>query len=262
MTKNRTRVLAVLLWITALSCGAATSGFAQTQARAAGTAAEDSKRAVEQALDRGDYKKAYALLRPLAEAGDPWAQVNYGGLTLSGLAGRPDPAEACKWFQRAAEQGSAPGQSNLGECYYRGEGVAKDWARAVEWFQKAADQGDPAAQNNLGAMYAQGEGVTADVAEAVKWLERAASQGYPQAMHNLSKIYRTGRPGLPKDYRSAYKWTILACAKGYQPACMYPRALEEDITVRELYEAREEIRQWAKLHPEAMGPGEMVSRPK
>jgi len=250
------RVSVALCWAAVLNCVGVTSTL--PDAVAAGGNSDEAWRALEQ----GDYKKASSLLRPLAEAGDPEAQANYGALILEGLAGRSDPVEACKWFQRAADQGYAHGQDLFGECYYRGQGVPKEWSKAVEWYRKAAEQGDAGAQNNLGAMYSQGEGVAADTTEAVKWFERAALQGQPQAMHNLSKIYYDGRPDLPKDYRAAYKWTILACAKGYQPACMFPRALEDEVTIRQLYEATKELREWGELHPDAMKRVQIGPRPK
>ena len=66
------------------------------------------------AFSRGDYANAIQLLRPVADAGDPEAQVM------------------------------------LADIYYEGRGVPKDYAQAVDWFRKAADQGAPLGQFYLG----------------------------------------------------------------------------------------------------------------
>jgi len=249
------RVSSVLFCVVALSLSGVTAGL--DEARAAGDAAKEANRALEQR----DYKKAYKLLRPLAEAGDPWAQLSYGGLTLAGFGGRPDPIEACTWFQKAAEQGYAPAQGNFGECYYQGHGVPKDLGKAFEWYRKSAEQGDAGGENNLGAMYAQGEGVPADAKEAVQWFERSALHGNMQGMYNLAKVYFQGRPDLPKDYELAFKWGLLANLKGDERAYVLWRSAEEELTIRQMYRARKEARRWAELHPDAMQELQLFKAP-
>jgi TPR repeat protein len=97
---------------------------------------EDAK----QAYDRGDYKTAYRLNKPLAE------------------------------------RGSSVAQSNLGLMYYHSRGVSQDYAEAMKWFRKAADQGDADAQYSLGLMYAIGKGVPQDYVLAYMWLNLASTR--------------------------------------------------------------------------------------
>jgi len=92
------------------------------------------------ALDRGDYKTAYRLIKPLAEHGLPEAQFNLG-LMYDKQRGVPqDFAEAVKWYRKAAEQGNAEAQYNLGMMYFAGLGVPKDYALAHMWFYLATSR--------------------------------------------------------------------------------------------------------------------------
>ena len=125
------------------------------------------------ALERKDFPAAVALLTPLAEQGNAFAQVNLACLT------------------------------------FEGDGIAADAAQAAKWYRLAAEQGDENAQYNLGVMYENGKGVDRDLAEAVKWWRKAARQGYADAQYNLGAMYYNGR-GVAKDYVRAYLWKSLA----------------------------------------------------
>jgi TPR repeat protein len=57
------------------------------------------------AYQAGDYARAFAVWRPLAEAGNARAQFHLGALYLEGRLGPPDPAEAYLWLARAAAGG-------------------------------------------------------------------------------------------------------------------------------------------------------------
>ena len=80
----------------------------------------------EAAYHAGDYKKALAEFRPLAD------------------------------------QGNADAQFNLGEMYAYGHGVPQDYKEAVSWYRRAAERGHIRAQKNLGIIYAYGLEVPQD----------------------------------------------------------------------------------------------------
>ncbi len=126
------------------------------------------------ALDRKDYAAAVALLTPLAEQGNTFAQVNLAYLIFKGDGTKADPVQAAQWYRRAAEQGDENAQYNLGVMYENGEGVQRDLAEAVAWWRKAARQGYADAQYNLGAMYYNGRGVAKDYVRAYLWKSLAA----------------------------------------------------------------------------------------
>jgi uncharacterized protein len=92
------------------------------------------------ALQRGDYAAALRLLRPLADQGSVNAQVNLGGMYLSGQGVGQNFAEAAKWYRLAANQGNADGQNRLGTLYAVGRGVPKDYVIAYMWFSLSVAQ--------------------------------------------------------------------------------------------------------------------------
>jgi len=59
------------------------------------------------AYQAGDYPRAEAIWRPLAEAGNARARFHLGALYLEGRLGPPDPEAAYRWLALAAEAGQA-----------------------------------------------------------------------------------------------------------------------------------------------------------
>ena len=107
----------------------------------AGPALADPHADANAADKRGDYAAELAILKPNAEAGQPWAQNNLGNLYSSGHGVAADPVQAVFWYRKAADQGDAGGELNLGQMYEKGAGVAKDKTAAASWLRKAAEQG-------------------------------------------------------------------------------------------------------------------------
>ena len=85
-----------------------------------------------------------------------------------------DYAKAMAEFKPLAQQGDAKAQYFTGFLYHRGYGIDRDDAQAAGWFRKAADQGDSLAQFYLGKMYEKGEGVDKDLTQAHLWLSLSA----------------------------------------------------------------------------------------
>ena len=78
------------------------------------------------AYNKGDYKTAFKLWKPLAEQGNASAQSNLGVMYANGYGLPQDYKQAVKWYRLAAEQGNARAQSNLGAMYEAGKGVPQD----------------------------------------------------------------------------------------------------------------------------------------
>lgn len=134
---------------------------------------------VDSAFNSKDYSKAQALLKPLAEGGNPRAQNALGMIYDRGMGVPRNLKEALRWYRKAAEQGYVLAQSYLGSMYATGEGVSKDSVEAARWYRKAAIKGNDFSQFNLALMYIKGEGVSQDYREAYQWIRKAAAQGYP-----------------------------------------------------------------------------------
>jgi TPR repeat protein len=90
-----------------------------------------------ESVDRGDYATALRLLLPLAEKGNPDAQINLGNMYFDGNGVPLDYAESVKWYLLAADQGSADAQIALGFLYEYGEAVPQDYVQAHKWFDLA-----------------------------------------------------------------------------------------------------------------------------
>lgn len=134
-----------------------------------------------EAYEMGDYPTAYALLMPLAEAGDAQAQAKIGQMYWLGLGVAEDDAQAAKWLGEAARQGEPEARMALAMLYMLGSGVDQDDTKAAELLQPLAERGVPEAQFYLGLMYQNGRGVTEDPVEACKWLALAAREGHRKA---------------------------------------------------------------------------------
>jgi uncharacterized protein len=114
------------------------------------------------AYQRKEYAMALRQLLPVAQRGDPTAQLFVGLMYAAGQSVRQDHGEAVRWYRHAAEQGNALAQVYLGTRYAKGEGVPQDYAEAVNRYRHAAEQGNALAQVYLGTRYAKGEGVPQD----------------------------------------------------------------------------------------------------
>jgi uncharacterized protein len=95
-----------------------------------------------QAVDRGDYATALRLLKPLAEAGYPEAQINLGNMFFDGNGVARDYAESVKWYLLAADHGNTDAQIALGFLYKYGEAVHFDYVQAYKWFELAGSDSD------------------------------------------------------------------------------------------------------------------------
>jgi TPR repeat protein len=149
-----------------------------------------------------DIPKALGLLRPLAEKGIPWAQLQMGSifqheepkdlaqayfwLTLGRSTDLAEyslkkldkelPAEergrivakAAKWRQARAEKGSNIDQYCLGDMYESGVGVPKDASQAYFWYVLSGDRGWGSAIDRLADQLPAAERARVE-AQAAKW---------------------------------------------------------------------------------------------
>ena len=126
------------------------------------------------AYNKGDYKEALEIWRPLADQGDVDAQYNIGLM----YEVTQNYKEAVKWYRLAAVQGNEGAQYNIGVLYAQGHGVTQNYKEAVKWYRLAAVQEDAVAQYNIGAMYHNGQGVTKDYIRAHMWYNLSSLSGH------------------------------------------------------------------------------------
>ncbi len=181
-----------------------------------GTAEERLKQFVKH-FDAGEYDKAMALLRPLAEAGMAKAEYNMGICYEQGHGVTKDYAQAIYWYQTAADHGMAAAYTNVGHMYISGKGVPKDHDEAKRWYRKAAEAGDPVGQCNLGYMLEQSTGEDWNTEEIIKWYSKAAEQGNAQAQNNLGNFMIT-QNGYEAEYDlfEAFRLILKSAEQGNQ----------------------------------------------
>jgi len=83
----------------------------------------------------------------------------------------------------------------------------------LDFLERAARRGDPAAAERLGEIFDSGEHVHADRARAAGYFRAAALGGREGAAHFLGLACSAAR-GVPRDYREALAWLIVAKARG------------------------------------------------
>ena len=209
-------------------------------------ASEPFDEAVE-AAHRGEYTRAEAEFRRLADAEDARGQKGLGVLYLRGTGVEKDIARAVEWFRLAAQLVYHTAQSNLGLLYDNGWGVPQDYAQAYRWYLRAARQDDAEAQVRVALMLARGRGTAQDSRAAFQWLQRAARQGHIEAWAHIGHLYRTGE-GVPRDYISSYAWYGIAAAGGHPRAVELRDSVGAFLTRSELERARTAARSLYALH--------------
>lgn len=141
-----------------------------------------------EAVEAGHWPTALAEFKPLANQGDPNAQVNLGNLYMRGLGVEQDYGTAYGWYAKAAGQGHATGQNKLAVMLYYGLGVKENHAEAAHWFLKAAEQGDPAAAMVIAELYDKGDGAPASKINAYVWFSIAADLGKEDALNQRAHL--------------------------------------------------------------------------
>lgn len=185
-----------------------------------------------------DVGAARYWLFAAADRGYAPAFYDLGILYFKGCGVRQDMAEAFHFFAMGAKGGYAPAQVNLGYFYDHGLGVAQDHAVAADWYREAAEAGEAQAQYNVGDLYLHGEGVPQDESIAFTWFQKAALQGHRGGRIMMGSMLAAGR-GTSKDLAGAYFWIFVAVLQGDNRGAATLRALERQLTVAEIEEAKE-----------------------
>lgn len=154
-----------------------------TLAGATAASAQDVQTGIA-AWQAGDYARAVAQWRPLADAGNADAQFNLGQAYRLGRGVAQDLALAEQWFERAARQRHDQAGSALGLLLFQ-NGRARE---AMPWIQAAAVRGDPRAQYVFGTALFNGDIVRRDLPRAYAMMSAAAGQGFPQAQTQLEAM--------------------------------------------------------------------------
>ena len=180
----------------------------------------------KRAYDRGDWLKAIANLRPLAEFGDVRAMILLGNMYSSGFGVTKDPKEAFVLYHRAAIANSLDGMVAIGAMYQTGTGIGVNTRLAIGWFERAARLGSQAGAFFYGIHKFQGsKGTTYD---------------------------------FKSDHEAAYKWFRISAQgddrKLRQAAYQTAKKLESKLPPDRVIEINKQIKEWAPDTLESLGP--------
>lgn len=145
----------------------------------------------QKALASGDYRKAYTLFSRFAGK-NPLAQFELGLMHKNGWGRAVNPAEACRWFEKAAQGHIPVGQQFFGDCLAQGIDRSADSLAAIDWYKKAAGGGDLIALCSAADLYIKGQGVAKDVVQGLALCTQVAQGESPPAMIRLAHYYREG----------------------------------------------------------------------
>lgn len=168
--------------------------------------AESPRETVDRALQvfaDGDVVQAMEILQPVAEAGDPLAQVRLAYIYDQSRLYEP----ALRWYRESAEAGNTEAAVGLATLIAAGEGTEADPAEAGRWMRRAAEGDHARANLALAAAYERGQlGLEADPDAALEWYRRAAELGSREARRRLARAHAEGELGLAPDPQAAARW--------------------------------------------------------
>ena len=138
-------------------------------------------------IDIEKYNKKVAELKPLADSGDPEAQIRLAKEYYGGPDAKELMPEILALYEKAAGQGSALAQYILGVTYTEGWGVSKDDVKAREYYKKSAENNYHFAQYNYAIFLLHGRGGPKNEIEAWDWMKKSSAQGNPDAQRMLTR---------------------------------------------------------------------------
>ncbi len=193
---------------------------------------------------KGNYKRAKALLTKEAHRGNIEAELSLAKIYKKGIGTAPSNEKALYWYkkacktssdacyqaakiyeeanrskemlqyyQKAINKKSTKALFALATLYYNGKLLKKDIPQAIKLYKKAAKKGDTLSSYNLGYIYEHGIGVDKDFKKAFVYYSKAAKKGYIDAAYNLATLYYLGK-GVKKDPQKAFEWYKRAALQG------------------------------------------------
>jgi TPR repeat protein len=148
------------------------------------------------------YRKAIAWLKKSTCECPGFYEI--GRLYAKGLGVPRDLLEAARWYKRSADLGYAPAQVAYGNLVRSGvAGAPPNAAGALAYYTRAAEQGNGDAMYAIAQMTELGIAVPRDPAKAETMYVAAAAHCSGPALFRLAQLRAAGTPTLPKDAEEA-----------------------------------------------------------
>jgi TPR repeat protein len=209
----------------------------------------------------GEYKSAYALMLPHAQADNGLAQFNLALHHELGWSRQRDEHKACHWYQRAAYNNMPLAMQKYADCLVPPARISDTEDTALVWYQKAfqhgiyesgcaagrllikdkdssksnleeglrlcrtsAEKGSISAALYLGELYYEGELVEENVVLALKLFQLSSPEKQPVAAFYIATMFDEG-VGVQQDVKQATYWYEIAASQGFDDAYLPLAAL-------------------------------------
>ncbi len=188
---------------------------ASAAALASPSAAQSVKAGVE-AWQQGDYGRATAIWRVLADKGDADAAFNLGQAYRLGRGVTASTAQAASWFEKAAKKNHLDAQVSLGLLLFD----SGDRPAALKWLGLAAERQEPRAMLVVGTALFNGDGLPRDPVKGYAYVSHAAAQGLQPAKSTLAEMNKV----MPLAERQKGVALALGKVRSVKPATEQPAA--------------------------------------
>lgn len=161
------------------------------------------------------FRKAKALLLPLAEKNNSEAQLILGYLYYGGDL-ETTASVAGYWLQKSAKNGNAEAIALVASTNFKKgtRASAPSSHKMLALTLKAAKKGSAEAQRSLACIYAHGEIVPRDDVLTMYWDEKAAKQGLAESQNDLALFLLNGIGG-EIDVEKAIFWYEQSASKDH-----------------------------------------------
>lgn len=160
-------------------------------------------------------------LEALAAAGSAEAAYHLGMIHHLGLEGTRDPKKALALFRKAAKAGDPLAAYKLG-CYYDGQGdglIEEDLQLALRYKLVAAEAGYALAQHDVAMLHYR----LKNAEQTLAWMNKAAAQGWQQSLMALASLYNVG-DGIVQDRAKTLAYFAIAQRMSGEPPSEQQRA--------------------------------------
>lgn len=147
-------------------------------------AGAQSVKAGVEAWQAGDFGRATAIWRALADKGDADAAFNLGQAYRLGRGVTASTADAASWFEKAAKKNHLDAQVSLGLLLFD----SGDRQNALKWLGLAAQRNEPRAMLVVGTALFNGDGLPRDPVKGYAYVSHAAAQGLQPAKTTLAEM--------------------------------------------------------------------------
>lgn len=107
---------------------------------------------VEAILD-DNWRRAYEIILPLADAGDASAEYFLGWFYEQGIEVPQSYEKAFEWWSKSASKGISESQCGLAQMYETGRGTGQSLTDAFVWYSHAIMNGEEEAEILITGLY-------------------------------------------------------------------------------------------------------------